>query len=99
MGFSLDGQNNRDGVGRPSADLARHGKGEIDEFGIQFKRFGDGPAQFGPTEFEWSDFVVGERDLWANGWVGTADAGCGTVRVCNEPVGTCRGQSARGRSG
>ena len=49
VGFSLDGENNWDGVGGPSADLARHGNREIDEFEIQFARFGDGPAQFGPT--------------------------------------------------
>src|SRR5207237_235490 len=61
MVLSLDGEDDGDGIGGPSADLDGVRDGQDGEFAIQAENFGNGAREFSPTQFKRGD--VGESKL------------------------------------
>jgi hypothetical protein len=68
----LNGEEYRDGVGRPGADLAGAVGVEVERAGFKVEDAGNDAGSVVKVEAEWDDLDMGERNIGAFGWVALA---------------------------
>jgi hypothetical protein len=84
-GHSLDlsGENDRDGGGRPGANLGRKGEAEAGELRGALESPCDSTSKFGDIDVEGRDLLEGEGDVGAGRWL-TAAGGDGSGAVVTD---------------